>query len=72
MVKPFKSFYGISPIEYINNLKIILAKELLESNMYSVTEAAIRAGYTEMSHFSREFKKATGVSPIEYKKSAQQ
>ena len=40
--------------------------------MYSVTEAANQAGYDEMSHFSREFKKATGVSPSEYKKSAQQ
>ena len=68
----FKSFYGISPIKYINTLKITLAKELLESNMYSVAEAAVRAGYTEISHFSREFKKATGFCPSEYKKSVQQ
>ena len=67
----FKSFYGISPIRYINDLKISIARELLESRMYSVTEAAIQAGYTEMSHFSREFKKATGLSPSEYKESAQ-
>ena len=69
--KIFKSFYGISPIRYINNLKITRAKELLKSKMYSTTEVAVQAGYTEMSHFSREFKKATGVSPSEYKKSAQ-
>ena len=53
----------------ISNVKC--GKELLESNMYSVTEAAIRAGYTEMSHFSRKFKSLTGISPSEYKKSAQ-
>ena len=68
----FKNIYGVSPVRYINNLKITMAKELLESKMYSVTEAANQAGYDEMSHFSREFKKATGVSPSEYKKSAQQ
>ena len=68
----FKNFYGVSPVRYINNLKFTMAKELLESKMYSVTEAANQAGYDEMSHFSREFKKATGVSPSEYKKSAQQ
>ncbi len=68
----FKSFYGVSPISYINNLKITRAKELLESQMYSVTDAALQSGYTEMSHFSREFKKITGVSPLRYKKSAQQ
>lgn len=64
----FKSFYGISPVKYINNLKITRAKELIESGMYSVTDAAIQAGYTDMSHFSREFKKATGSCPSEYKK----
>ncbi len=67
----FKSFYGVSPISYINNLKITRAKELLESQMYSVTDAAHLSGFNEMSYFSREFKKTTGVSPLEYKKSAQ-
>ena len=69
--KIFKGFYGVSPVRYINNLKITMAKELLESKMYSVTEAANQAGYTEMAHFSREFKSSTGISPSEYKKSAQ-
>ena len=67
----FKSFYGISPVKYINNLKITRAKELLKSKMYSVTEALQLSGFAEMSHFSREFKKSTGISPSEYKKSAQ-
>lgn len=70
--KIFKVFYGVSPVRYINNLKISSAKELLESQMYSVTEAALQSGYNEMSHFSREFKKLTGISPSEYKKSTQQ
>ena len=68
--KIFKNFFGTSPVNYINNLKITRAKELLESKMYSVTDAALQSGYTEMSHFSREFKKATGLSPSEFKKSA--
>ena len=68
----FKSIYGISPKSYINNLKISRAKELLSSGMYSVTESAILSGYTDMSHFSREFKKATGVSPILFRSSLYQ
>lgn len=67
----FKTFYGVSPVRYINNLKITMAKELLESKMYSVTEAANQAGYTDMAHFSREFKRSMGISPSEYKKGAQ-
>lgn len=62
----FKAFYGVSPKAYINNLKITHAKELLASGLYSVTETALMSGYTDMSHFSREFKKATGFSPKNY------
>ena len=63
----FKSFYGVSPIVYINNLKISRAKELLKSEMYSVTDAAMESGYADISYFSREFKKITGVSPSDFK-----
>ncbi len=64
--KIFKLFYGTSPINYINNLKITRAKELLEAKLYSVTDVALLSGYSDMSHFSREFKKATGVCPSKY------
>ena len=62
----FRAYYGISPLKYINNLKISRAKELIKSGMYSVTEAALQSGYTDMSYFSREFKKETGISPKDY------
>ena len=62
----FKSFFATSPVTYINSLKIARAKELLTSQMYSVSEAALASGYSDPSHFSREFKKATGVCPLEY------
>ncbi len=65
--KIFKSFYGTSPIKYINNLKITHAKELLESGMFSVSETAEYCGYSDFSHFSREFKNAVGVAPSEYR-----
>lgn len=64
----FGSFFGVSPIKYINALKLARAEELLSSQMYSVTEAAQMSGYTDMSHFSREFKKHTGMSPTEVMK----
>lgn len=64
--KIFKAYYGASPLKYINTLKIAHAKELLASGMYSVTEAAFQSGYTDMSYFSRAFKKETGESPRYY------
>ena len=69
--KIFKSFYSTSPVNYINNLKITRAKELLESGLYSVTDAANLSGFNEICYFSREFKKITGISPLKYKKNAQ-
>ena len=66
--KIFKNFYGISPKKYIINLKIQHVKELIDSSMYSISEAAFQSGYTDMSHFSREFKKVAGLSPNDYKK----
>ncbi len=62
----FKTNYGVSPIKYINSLKIQRAKELLESGLYRVSDTAELSGYSDISHFSREFKKATGVMPSQF------
>ncbi len=62
----FRKSHGISPLKYINNLKITRAKELIESGMYSISEVALFSGFHDESYFSREFKKATGVSPKNY------
>lgn len=64
--KLFKQAYGISPIKYINHLKLTYAAELINSGMYSVTEAAMESGYDNISHFSREFKRYYGVAPRDY------
>ncbi len=64
--KLFKRFYGVSPIKYINGLKINRAKELLSSGFYSVSEVALSSGFSDLSHFSRFFKQNVGVLPSEY------
>ena len=62
----FLKFYGVSPLKYINQLKIERAKELITSKMYSVNEISLLSGFFDTSYFCREFKKATGVTPSEY------
>lgn len=64
----FHLFYGCSPIEYINALRLRHAKELLSSELYSVSETAVYSGFSDISYFSRFFKKNVGMSPFEYKK----
>ena len=62
----FNQVYGTSPLKYINGLKLELAKELLTSQLYSIRELAALTGYSDECVFSREFKKATGLSPRSY------
>ena len=64
----FEKLYGLTPIKYINELKLSRAKELLVSGMYSVSEAAYHSGFSDVSHFSRFFKANVGVLPSEYRK----
>ena len=62
----FKNHFGTSPLKYINNLKIERAKELISSGLYSISDAATLSGFADPSVFSREFKRAAGVSPSKY------
>lgn len=63
----FGKVMGISPVKYINNLKLSYAKELLETQMYSVSKVAELAGFNDESYFSREFKKHFNITPVDCK-----
>ena len=67
----FHKRFAMSPIKYINNLKMTRAKELLNSQFYTVNEACFLSGYNDESYFSREFKKHYGITPSEYTKASQ-
>ena len=62
----FRKVKGVSPLKYINGLKLNRAAELLSSQMYSVSRVAVLSGFHDEAYFSREFKKATGVCPSQY------
>lgn len=62
----FNDCYGRSPIKYINDLKLARAKELMSSGLYTISESAYQSGFSDLSHFSRFFKKETGLSPKEF------
>jgi len=59
----FQEVYGTSPLKYVNRKKLELSKELLSSQLYSISDVAYLVGYSDECVFSREFKKATGLSP---------
>ncbi|MCR5656940.1 MAG: response regulator [Butyrivibrio sp.] len=67
--KIFKEESGLNFIEYLTNIRIDKAKELLLNSDYSMKEICSMCGYTDPNYFSRSFKKNVGVTPTEYKES---
>ena len=66
--KLFVQVTGMSPIAYVNSLRIERAKEMLKSDYGSLSDVAQSLGYANLYDFSRAFKKRVGVSPSAYKK----
>lgn len=66
--KLFKRYTGQSPTQYIIHLRMARAKTLLRSTTQSVSEIAYAVGIDNVSHFTRQFKKSEGMSPVQYRK----
>ncbi len=65
--KLFKHKTGVTFIDYLTNLRIEKAKELLADPSKSMKEICSEVGYSDPNYFSRIFKKVTGKTPTEYK-----
>ena len=65
--KLFLLKFNIAPVQYVTQLRLERSIELLSSGCFSVTEIAEMCGFESVYYFSRVFKKAYGVSPINYK-----
>lgn len=64
----FKKETGKNFMEYIMELRIKNAKQLLAATDYSLVEVAEEVGYSEIKYFSKIFKRITGLTPSEYRK----
>jgi len=65
----FSSVEGITLEQFIIKQKIEKAKELLFYDELNLSEIANRLGYSSVAHLSAQFKKITGLTPSELKKS---
>ena len=63
----FKKEIGITPIEYLIEVRIKMAKLMLKRKENPMTEIAMRCGFGSSAHFSSCFQKNVGLSPTEYR-----
>lgn len=63
-----KALLGVAPKQYLRDRMIDRARELLESTPMTIEEIAVALGYDEPTSFFRAFKRATGATPGEVRK----
>ncbi|MFF8830958.1 helix-turn-helix transcriptional regulator [Streptomyces sp. NPDC015131] len=66
-IRAFRAVYGETPGQYLSRRRIERAEEMLRTADLSVTEICGLVGFTSLGTFSARFKKATGLSPSEYR-----
>ena len=64
----FKKQIGVAPLQHFTNLKMAYAAQILRSSSASVQEIAEDLGYEAGAHFSRLFKRWSGLSPGAFRK----
>lgn len=63
----FKHEFNLRPSDYVNRVRIEVAKDLLIHTERPITEIADNVGYSSLYYFSRVFKSIVGISPKEYR-----
>ncbi|WP_158606935.1 AraC family transcriptional regulator [Paenibacillus ginsengarvi] len=66
----FVKTLGLSPLEYVRQVRLQLAKEMLAHSTSSVKEIAEMIGYGEQSQLSRYFSQSEGMSPLQFRNAA--
>jgi AraC family transcriptional regulator, arabinose operon regulatory protein len=66
-IRNIKKLTRYSPAKYIEKLRIAKAKELLRDSSLSITKISAIVGYKDPFYFSKVFKKASGITPSEFR-----
>ena len=64
----FKKETGSNFVEYLSEIRMNRAKDLLKETNMSIAAVCEAVGYNDLKHFTKSFKKATGIKPGEYRK----
>lgn len=62
--RAFKIEFGVGPKQWLIQKRMELAKELIQQDVSSVRDLAVRVGYKDLPHFSKMFKAYHGIAPV--------
>lgn len=68
LMRKIKVITGKTPLQFIRDIKIELACQMLKNHTTSVSEVANRLGYTDSDYFSKTFRESVGMSPSEWQR----
>ena len=63
----FKDIMGVPPGHFIKRTRLCEAKRLLDQSRMPIKEVMFSVGFADASHFCRDFKTLTGLSPTNYR-----
>lgn len=66
--REFGRLFGITPNQYIREVRVGVARHLLESTQKSIAAIAFETGFYDQSHLTRQFKSSTGITPTTYRR----
>ena len=65
--REFSNNFRITPVRYLREVRIGVARHLLESSDQSLAQIATDCGFYDQSHLTRHFKASTGLTPMKYR-----
>lgn len=63
----FKQYMGTTVVDYLIQIRMKKAKELLRNETYSIKQISGMVGYSEPNYFTWTFKKMEGMSPLKFR-----
>jgi AraC-like DNA-binding protein len=66
--REFMRLLGQTPSEYITRVRVLMARRTLETSDTAVGRIALDLGFYDQSHFTRVFRRQTGLTPLAYRK----
>ena len=63
-----KSIVGMRPVDFLRNVRIQRAEQLIINSSYPFSQIAYEVGFSDSKYFSTIFKKEVGMTPSDYRK----